>query len=474
MNNAYLMKWLVEIRASYWFVPSVMVVGAILLSILTLWIDGQVSSEWPRELPFIFASRPSGARSLLATVAGSMITVAGVTFSLTLLAVSHASAQFGPRILNNFMRDRANQLTLGTFIATFMYCLMVLRTVRSAGETEKNVPNGSELAESFVPQFSITVALTLALCSIGVLIYFFHHMPESIRLSNVVSKVGKDLQRSINSLFPETVAGDQPSELESPPTKQVPEGFFKNAKAITLDQSGYVQTIDEQGVMNLANKHDLVIFLNCKPGDFYCSSTELMYAWPGSKVTDEIAQQLKVCYALGIHRTEMQNALFAVDQLVEVAQRALSPGVNDPITANYCIDWLQSVLVSMTQRSRPEVFRYNQSNKLRIFTRPVAFEDFCNRVFDQLRQYVASDFNASIHMITSINAIRRAAKDPDHICILNAHAAKLIKTAEQQQLTSFDITHLKRLNQMGIDRLESPYPSLEDIFNTASASLRGT
>jgi len=145
MNRAYFIKFLSEIRASYWFIPSLMVTAAILLPLVTVWVDGQLSTDWPENIPFVFSSRPEGARSLLATVAGSMITVASVTFSLTLLAVSHATGQFGPHLLNNFMRDRGNQFTLGTFTATFIYCILDLRTVQSAEEAPLGVESASEV-----------------------------------------------------------------------------------------------------------------------------------------------------------------------------------------------------------------------------------------------------------------------------------------------------------------------------------------
>ena len=462
MNRAQITKWLLEIRASYWFLPAVMVLGAIILSVCTISIDGHVESDWPEKTPFLFSTQPEGARSLLATVAGSMITVAGVTFSLTLLAVSHASSQFGPRILNNFMRDRANQFTLGTFISTFIFCLLVLRTVRNAEEST-GLEN-AQIAEAFVPHISITVALILTLCSVGVLIFFIHHIPESIRLSNVVSRVGLDLQKSVDELFPEMLAHDQPEDNSNSPLDSVPSEFFEQAMVITLDHSGYVQTIDDQGILHVANENDLIVFLNCKPGDFYCPGTELLYAWPAERINDDVKTNLKSCYALGIHRTVSQNALFAVDQLVEVAQRALSPGINDPITANYCIDWLESALASMTQRKTSQVFRFNQNGELRLFTRPVGFEHFCVRVFDQLRQYVATDFNAAMHVIQTINSLRAVARSSKQLSVLDQHSDQLILSAENSGLTVTDIGTLKRMNKEGLQKLDSPKPSLKQLF----------
>ena len=462
MNNALFAKWLIEIRASYWFLPALMVLSAMLLSAITIWIDGLLNPDWPENVPFIFSSQPEGARSLLATVAGSMITVAGVTFSLTLLAVSHASSQFGPRLLNNFMRDRANQLTLGTFISTFIYCLLVLMTVRNA-ENFSSVDDKT-FTPAFVPHISVIVSLILTFCSVGVLIFFIHHIPESIRLSNVVSRVGFDLNNSIDQLFPEMMATGQPEDSGLSALDDLPEDFFDRSTIVSLDQNGFVQTVDDNGLLNVANQNDLVVFLSRKPGDFYCAGDDLLYAWPQDRVNDEVKTQLQLCYALGVHRTMSQNALFAVDQLVEVTQRALSPGVNDPNTAIYCIDWLQSALSKMARRKSPEVFRYNEEGKLRVFTRPIGFEIFCARIFDQIRQYAAADFNAASHVIETINSIRTVAGSAEQLSILDHHAELLIASAENAGLPIADIGTLKRLNKTGIDRLKSPNPSVRGIF----------
>ncbi len=200
--NINVIQFLSRLRSSYWFLPGLMGLGAILLSVGTTLLDLHFGMEWSDKTLGVFSNRPQGARAFLSTVAASMITVAGVTFSLTILAVSYASSQYGPRILNNFMRDRSNQITLGTFIATFLYCLLILRTVRGADE----FTGGAVMAiGAFVPHISILVALFLALLSVVVLISFFHHIPESMRLSNVVEDVGKQLLEKIKVMFPQSI-----------------------------------------------------------------------------------------------------------------------------------------------------------------------------------------------------------------------------------------------------------------------------
>ena len=131
-------RFLDKLGASYWFVPSVMALLAVLLAVGMILLDTYEGSQWMDTVPWLYAARPSGARSLLSSIGGSMITVAGTVFSVTIAAVVYASGQYGPRLLTNFMKDRGNQFTLGTFIATYLYCLLILRT-HSFGQRERRL-----------------------------------------------------------------------------------------------------------------------------------------------------------------------------------------------------------------------------------------------------------------------------------------------------------------------------------------------
>ena len=193
--RARLLRLSNDLRESYWFVPTVMAIGALLLALAMVYIDSHAGSGWMDGLPWLYAARPDGARSLLSSIGGSMIGVAGTTFSVTIAAVVYASGQYGPRLLSNFMSDRGNQVTLGTFIATFVYSLVVLRTIRSAGESGAGAP-------AFVPQLALLVALVLVLCSIAVLIFFIHHVPMRIHINNVIERIGDRLIEEIDSRFP--------------------------------------------------------------------------------------------------------------------------------------------------------------------------------------------------------------------------------------------------------------------------------
>ncbi|MBZ0110885.1 MAG: DUF2254 domain-containing protein, partial [Thermoanaerobaculia bacterium] len=189
--KAQLQKYTERIRSSFWFLPSLMAVGAVLLAFGTVALDDAIANDWLLRQGWVYTGGAEGASAVLGTIAGSMITIAGVVFSMTLVALSLASSQFGPRLLRNFMRDTTNQVVLGTFIATFLYCLFVLGTIRRAEEI------------AFVPHLSVSIGILTAVCSLAVFIYFIHHVSVSIQSHQIVSRVWQDLIRGIDRAFPE-------------------------------------------------------------------------------------------------------------------------------------------------------------------------------------------------------------------------------------------------------------------------------
>lgn len=408
--------------SSYWFIPSLMALGAIALSVAATSVDGLLGADWTDGIEWIYANKPAGARALLSTIAGSMITVAGVTFSITIAAVSYATSQFGPRLLTNFMQDRGNQITLGTFIATFLYCLLVLRTIRSADEAAGAV--------AFVPHVAVLCAVGLALASIGVLIFFIHHVPESIHASNVVADVGRALNHKIEQLFPKTLGQGVPDDDGYDPRDDVPAGFVDEAAPVEAGGVGYVEYVDEKGLIEMAKKHGLILRLEVRPGDFVTHDRTLALVWPPARVDDEVAHAVRSAFAWGAQRTQTQDVLFLVNELVEIASRALSPGTNDPFTAMNCFDWLGSALANMAGRDGPGAFRYDGDEHLRVVVRPVTFDDFAEAALAPPRPYAAADRNAALHLMKTIAEVALVAKDAAERRCLLRHAEDLRHAAE--------------------------------------------
>jgi uncharacterized membrane protein len=317
-----------RISESYWFIPGVMVLLSILLSILSIKLDELVGRRLAWVIGLVYVDSPEGAREVLSAIAGSMITVAGVVFSLTMVVLTLTSQQYGPLVLGNFMRDRGNQFVLGVFTATFTYCLLILRTIRGVENS------------AFVPHISVLVGITLALISIIVIIYFIHHVSESIRSSNIIGLLANDLVDQIDDLFPAQLGHDPVALHIKQPEQHMPKNFDTQSAPIQSRDSGYLQMVDVERLLDVAQRYDLVIDLKHCPGDFVPQRSILALVWPVERITPEIVDKINDAMIQGNSRTEEQDVEYIFNKLAMIAVRALSPAINDPFTAIMCIDRL--------------------------------------------------------------------------------------------------------------------------------------
>lgn len=395
-----LVKLWEEIQSSYWFVPGMMVFGAVLLSFGTVALDGYYEQGMLASLGFLWNGGAESARALLQTIAGSMVTVAGVTFSITMVALSFTSAELGSRLLRNFMSDTGNQLVLGTFISTFMFCLLVLRTVRS-GEQE------------FVPYLSLTVGLLLALLSLLVLIYFIHHMALNQQSAYVIGGVAADVLDAIERLFPSQTGKKALGERNKQTEKDLPRDFVKEAAPVRAGTSGYIQAIDQDQLLRLASEHDLVLQLPHRPGHFLIKGDVLTCVWPTDRLNDDLEKKLTKAFLLGKQRTMTQDVEYGIEQLVEVSERALSIGSNSTFTAIAGIDWLGAVLARVEEKGVPSPYRYDGQGKLRLFfSRPLTLEGMIDTAFNQIRQAARYNMAARIRLLEKIAMLSERMEDP--------------------------------------------------------------
>lgn len=394
MKSAKLGKLWDSVQTSFWFVPTLMLVLAIGLSFVTIGIDQRLETNVIEKIGWAYSLGPSGSRAILSAIAGSMMSVATTAFSITIVALQLASSQFGPRLLRNFMRDKGNQVVLGTFIATFAYSLMVLRTINGVAENE------------FVPHLAVTVGIGLAIASIGVLIYFIHHSAASIQVDRVIKKVGDDLDKTIDRLFPEQIGRSASPQTEAESLAAIPADFDRLSRAITARESGYIQAIDDDELMKIATEHNLLLQVEQRPGRFVVKGSQLMCVFPEAKIERKLAAKITDTVVLGIGRTEQQDLEFSLDQLVEIAARALSPGINDPFTAIRCIDQLNAALCHLAQRAIPSPYRYDDRARLRvIIADPLEFADAIDTAFNQIRQYGQSSVAITMRLLEAIATI---------------------------------------------------------------------
>jgi uncharacterized membrane protein len=300
-----------SLRASYWFVPAMLAVGAVVLAAVTLRLDAALTATQAGRTPWLYSGGANGARSMLAAIATSAIAVAGTTYAITIAVLQLASSQFGPRLLRNFMRDTGNQLVLGVFIATFLYCLLVLRRVRGQDDF------------AFVPHLSVTVGTALAVVSVSVLIYFIHHIASSIQAANVIATVGRELDAAIARLFPESIGQRVKSDAVPRGAAGLPLNFDREAAPLASRGSGYILAVDLERLVTLAREQEVILRLDHRPGDFVIDGRPLASVWPADRTTEALEAAISAAVVLGSERSQEQDAGFLINQLVEIAVRAL-------------------------------------------------------------------------------------------------------------------------------------------------------
>ncbi len=415
-------KWWDSLNSSFWFVPSLMVGLAIGLSFFAISIDHRLGSDIISDVNWLYSLGPSGSRAVLSAIAGSMVSVATTAFSITIVALQLASSQFGPRLLRNFMQDTGNQVVLGTFISTFVYCLMVLRMV-----------NESEGRE-FVPHVAVTCAIGLAIASIGVLIYFLHHAASSIQVDNVITAVGEDLDHTIQWLFPKTTENNFLSQTEVAATINISTDFNRHSYPVKAKIDGYLQALDDGQLMQIATENNLIIQVQPRAGRFVVKGSKLAQVFPEGKVNKPLVSQIAGAFVLGSKRTKQQDLEFSINQLVEIAVRALSPGINDPFTAIRCIDQISATLCQLTRHDIPSPYCYDDQNQLRLLVPSLAFNDVIDAAFNQIRQNGRSSVAVTIRLLEAIAVIASFTYRPVDRAALRRQA-QMIERGSQDAIT---------------------------------------
>lgn len=411
--RARIFKHLDRIRSSFWFIPIVMTCGTAGLAVMTIALDEAGTFQSLQTLGWTFTGGAEGASTVLGTIAGSMITIVGVVFSMTLLTLSLASSQFGPRLLRNFMRDTTYQLVLGTFVSTFLYCLLVLRTIRRVEDA------------SFVPHLSVTLGVLFAIMSLGVLIYFIHHVSVSIQADQIVARIGTELNAEIERLFPPQIGQGGPRTADAPPAARFLETLAREARPVNSTRDGYLQFIDADALMALATQANIVLQLELRPGHYVVAGRPLVRVWPGNRTVEGLAERIAAAFAFGSQRTPGQDVEFAIDQLVEIAVRALSPGINDPFTAISCVDRLGSALCRVARREIPSPYRHDDQGQLRVVAPAVTFAEIADAAFKQIRHHARSSATVTLHLLKTIGVIAQFTCRPDDRAALRQHAENI-------------------------------------------------
>ena len=406
------------LRTTLWVVPTVMTAGAVLLFLITYSVDRAVD-EGRVSLPgWAITGQADAARAVLIGIAAAVITVAGVVFSITILALQLASQQFGPRMLRNFIRDVGTQVSLGAFVATFVYSVLTLGSVA----------HGS--AGDFVPHVSVTIALMLTLGDLGVLIYFIHHVATSIQVTTVVAGIARDF-RSTLAAVQEEAAGALPGPVgEEVERRELSLRLEAGGELVPAGTSGFLQSVGHDELLRIATGSDAVIRLLHRPGHFVVEGQPLALVWPASAV-GQVAEALDRAHIVGSNRTLNQDPAFAVDQLVEVAIRALSPAVNDTFTALNCIDWLGDCLCRAARRPLPSGLYRDDAGDVRLIDPTITFERLVRKASDQIRQAGRGMPAVLIRLLENLRKVTVALADPGQRGVIDDVAAMILRSSDE-------------------------------------------
>lgn len=398
------------IRSSYWFFPVQMAVVSGGIALASVELDRRTSAAWIEQTAWATQFGAEGARSVLSTIAGSMMTVTGVVFSINVVALTLASSQFGPRLLRSFLRDRKSQLALGTFLSTFFYSLLVLRSVA---------------ASERVPVVATSGAVLLAAISLFVLIFYIHHAATSIQASNVVAAVANEIRERI----PKTFAEGEDDRADASLRAVDGEGA---GRPVCADREGYVRIVGLEELVGIAEENDLLIRLDVAPGSFVPIGSPLAHAASAADGTaapaetgeldGALAGRIRECILVGDSRTPVQDLGFLTSQLSEMAVRALSPGINDPTTAIGCIHRLGGVLAQLAGRKIASHRHFDAEGVLRVVSAEDGFEEILAGAFDPIRRYGAHDASVVEALLGAVAAGAENGRDPRRRRALEAHA----------------------------------------------------
>jgi uncharacterized membrane protein len=408
-----------------------MVLGAILAAYFLVHLDDNISHEWTKRHPLLFGAGADGARGMLSAIAGSMITVAGLIFSLTLSTLAQVSSQYTSRLLRNFMRDRPNQVVMGFFVSIFVYCLAVLRTIRGGDE------------RVFVPRLAVAFGLLLALVSIGMLIFFIHHIASSIQAANVIGGAAQETERTFSKLFPKEL-GDDATPAEKADLAALGPVCWVPIKA---RESGYVMGIDEEEMLAFARSANAVVRMERAIGSYVTQGVPLVsvasYAADSQVATKETAQRLNDCYSIGNQRTLDQDAGFGLRQLVDIALKALSPGINDTSTAVLCIDRLGSLLALLAGRDLGSPVRA-EDGQVRVIAQRPDFASYLATAFDQVRANAAEDLAIYLRLLAALHTVAERTTRPDYRRVIRQQTDLALAAAEKNITVSYEIEQVRQ------------------------------
>jgi uncharacterized membrane protein len=419
------------LRTNLWLVPAVEVIAAIALFAATTAIDRAAYHGVFTVPSWVISGTADAARQTLTAIAAAVITVVGVVFSIILVTLTLASTQFGPRMLRNFVRDRGTQLTLGTFVATFVYAVLVLVSI------------GPGSTGAFVPHVGVTVTLALMVADLAVLIYFIHHTATAIQLPQVIASIARDLAEAIETQGGDGGAAGTAAGGTGPSSTELLSRMEAAGGVVTAADSGYLQFIRLGSLVSFAEEADVVICLNHRPGHFIVQGHPIGTVWP-PEAAARVNEALGRAHITGPYRTLTQDVSFGIDQLVEIAIRALSPAVNDTFTAMTCVDWLGDNLCKIVQRWHPTRVHRDRKGFIRVIAAQPSYERLVQRSFEKIRQASMGMPAIMIRQLDTVAKIMTETSSPGQRRVLLDQAGMIQRASERSVPEEADRADVRR------------------------------
>jgi uncharacterized membrane protein len=416
-----------RLRVSFWFAPLLMSAAALLLSRVMYGLDLRIPNEMLENSHFVLSGSVGELRTSLVTIATTTLATAGVVFTLLTLPLSTVAAQYGSRLLRLFLGDRTTQLVLGMFVCTFVYCLAAATSIPPVE------------VQPEAPQLTATVGLLLMTASFGSLILLVQHISTMLQAPNIAATAGTQLLDVVLAEIPDDVRSgdDQRQTVQGAPEPLVDTAGYP----VCLRKAGYIQYIDPEAILTLAGQENLVIRLLRPPGHFVGRGAVVAYVWPAGRVDERLDEQIRHAFRLGNQRTPTQDVECAVNLLVEMAVRAMSPAINDPFTAMTCLDHIGEGLTLFIRQGEKSPNIHDRHGQLRLILQPVTFDELLRAAFDKLRHASCDDASVLLHMLEVIDAIGREAESPDarqkllrHVGLIQAESQAGALIEEDRQL----------------------------------------
>lgn len=442
--NVYLINLWNKLKTSFWLLPAIMTAAAFLLSFITLNLDRSLDSSQLSGYS-IWQGGAEGARELLSAIASSIITITGVVFSITTVALALTSNQYGSKLLPSFIRDLGTQIVLGTFTATSIYALLILRTVRR--------DDANDAFHAFTPNLSITVSIGLAILSLSMLIYFIHHLSVRLQSEDIIARVSQDLMSMI-----ENAMEDLDWEIKS--DQFAPEKAYLE---ILSPEMGYLQAINYEKLLKIAKSKQFIIEIDIRAGHFIRKGVSLARIFTAHLLEKEKAF-ISSAFIIGKERNLTQDLEYAIDQLVAIAIRSLSLSKNDPFTANACIDYLGAALCLICQKNLNPI-HYNENSYIRLTSKQETFEGLIDASFNQIRQYGASIPSVLIRLLETLSSILDCAAKQDQRAALKKHALMIKSLGDRLEEEKDQQDVRERFHQFNL--------KFEELFNQEQATFPG-